>query len=145
MYVVYNYCIPFIVSNTQQLQLLLKRGKPNQPYSTYTFLFRASISLQLTSILPVTCFVAVLWPELWLQQKSENYGRHCCGDNMHAESKPYTLLFQVFIYSEAKKMYLCSCSNNIIKLNMYQFIFLAPAQLEMAFSGHARHCPPHFC
>ena len=28
---------------------------------------RASISFQLTSILPVTCFVVVLWPELWLQ------------------------------------------------------------------------------
>ena len=27
---------------------------------------------------------------------------------------------------------------------VYQFFFLAPAQLEMAFSAHVRHCPLHF-
>jgi len=27
----------------------------------------------------VTCFVAVLWLELWLQWRSENCGRHCSG------------------------------------------------------------------
>ena len=36
-------------------------------------LLRASISLQLTSVLPVTGYVAVLWPQLWLQWQSE----HC--------------------------------------------------------------------
>ena len=32
-----------------------------------TVFFRTSNSLQLTSILPGTCYLAVLWPELQLQ------------------------------------------------------------------------------
>ena len=32
-----------------------------------------TLSLQLTSVLPVTCYGAVLWPELWLQWRSD----HC--------------------------------------------------------------------
>jgi len=35
-----------------------------------------TLSLQLTSILPVTCYVAVLWPDLWLQWQSD----HCLWD-----------------------------------------------------------------
>ena len=31
------------------------------------------VSLELTSVLSVTCYVAALWPELWLQWKSD----HC--------------------------------------------------------------------
>ena len=34
-----------------------------------------TLSLQLTSILPVTCYLAVLWPELWLQWKSGHWFR----------------------------------------------------------------------
>ena len=37
------------------------------------------LSLQLTSILPVTCYLAVLWPELWLQWKSGHWFRGYSG------------------------------------------------------------------
>ena len=30
-----------------------------------------TLSLQLTSVLPGTCYLAVLWPELWLQCQSD--------------------------------------------------------------------------
>ena len=38
--------------------------------SMFTFPDSKTLSLQLTSVLPVTCYVAVLWPELWLQCQS---------------------------------------------------------------------------
>ena len=80
VYVEYNVCsvcIPFIASNTHIPAVVVAAPKMRQP-STHTVLFRAS-SLQLTSILSVTCFVAVIWSELWLQWKSKNCGRHCSG------------------------------------------------------------------
>ena len=33
----------------------------------------------LTSVLPVTCFAAMLWPELWLQWRSDYCGLGCSG------------------------------------------------------------------
>ena len=40
-------------------------GKMRQPDLTaLTVPFRASISLQLTLVFPMTCYLAVLWPEL---------------------------------------------------------------------------------
>ena len=80
VHVVYNYCIPFVASNTHIPAVVVPATKLRQPnpYSTYTVLFRVSSS-QLTSILSVTCFVAVLWPDLRLQWRSKNCGRHCSG------------------------------------------------------------------
>ena len=40
---------------------------------TYTFSDNQTLSLQLTSVLPVTCFVPVFWPELWLQCLSDHW------------------------------------------------------------------------
>ena len=47
--------------------------------STLTFPDSKTLSLQLTSILPVTCCVAVLWPELWLQLEPDHCGLGCSG------------------------------------------------------------------
>ena len=42
-------------------------------YVLFTFSDNKTLSLQLTSVLPVTCYAAVLWPELWLQWKSDHW------------------------------------------------------------------------
>ena len=51
--------------------------------STYslilTFPDNKTLSLQLTSVLPVTCFVAVFLPELWLQSQSDHCLWGCSG------------------------------------------------------------------
>ena len=43
------------------------------------FLTSETLRFQLTSVLAVTCYVAILWPELWLQWKSDHCERGCSG------------------------------------------------------------------
>ena len=45
-------------------------------YETYIVFCKALNILQLTSVLPATCFDAVLWPELWLQWQSDQCVQH---------------------------------------------------------------------
>ena len=45
----------------------------------FTFPDSKTLSLQLTSDLPVTCYPVVLWPELWLQCQSVDCVRGCSG------------------------------------------------------------------
>ena len=50
---------------------------------TLTFPDNKTLSLQLTSVLPVTCYAAVLWPELWLQCQSDHCIWGCSGVCRH--------------------------------------------------------------
>ena len=47
--------------------------------SILTFPASKILSLKLTSVLSVTCYAAVLWPELWLQYQSVDCSRGCSG------------------------------------------------------------------
>ena len=62
-------------------RLYISRSKTHiiTVYNFVVIIIRTLISLQLTSILSVTCLVVVLWPELWLQWRSKNCGRDCSG------------------------------------------------------------------
>ena len=55
--------------------------------SMLTFPNSESLSLQLTSVLPVTCYVAVLWPELWLQCQLIDCFQGCSGGNNQTQSQ----------------------------------------------------------
>ena len=45
-----------------------------------------------TSVLPVTCFVAVHWPELWLHSQSDYCGRSCSEKERIMNTHPAVLL-----------------------------------------------------
>ena len=51
--------------------------------STFTFSDNKTLILQLTSVFPVTCYVPVLWPELWLQCQSDDCFWGCSGVYRH--------------------------------------------------------------
>ena len=52
---------------------------------TFTFSDNKTLSLQLTSVLSVICYVAVFWPELWLQCQSDHCLWGCSGVCRHEQ------------------------------------------------------------
>ena len=52
-------------------------------YVLFTFSDNKTLSLQLTSVLPVTCYIPVLWTEQWLQWQSDHWLWGCSGVCRH--------------------------------------------------------------
>ena len=71
-------------SSHSRLYIYTSRSKTKCIITVFHFVQISSVhqsinQFALTSILPMTCFVAVLLPELWLQWRSKNCSRHCSG------------------------------------------------------------------
>ena len=66
-----------------------RRSQPMVSWILFNLMFPGSktLSLQLTSALPVTCCVAVLWTELWLQWRSVDCLWSCSGYTPRFEIK----------------------------------------------------------
>ena len=88
-YIAFQVTPPYLTSN---VSLRVSRRKymhwstltePMVLGSALTFSDSKKLSSQLTSVLPVTCSVAVLWPELWLQWQSDRCLWGCSGIREH--------------------------------------------------------------
>ena len=102
--------------------------KASWSYSTEDLL-RPSISLQLTSVLPVTCYVAVLWPEFSPQWQSDHCLWGCSGiqsrdEHLKLARSMFLLLWQMII-----PHHLNCCNNYKKKIWMWCLVNLIPGTI----------------
>ena len=65
---------------------------------TLTYPDNKTLSLQLTSVLPVTCYVSVLWPELWLQSQSDHWLQGCSGVCRHEHTSVRSTIYKLHVF-----------------------------------------------